>query len=133
MTVLTRVNPKEIDQIDYKKFLANDRELAKVYAFDVGMHLQNKVTLNYEEIEIEVLGEGIDVYAIEEQVELILRCDYPLAIRIDKILGQKLGVSRTQVKNLAENGHIHCFTEKDIIKKKVKREVVLHITSSSKN
>jgi hypothetical protein len=61
MTLLTRVNQKAIDKELYKKFLNNDKELAKDYAFNVAMHRQNKSCLNYDDMVYEVKGENIEL------------------------------------------------------------------------
>ncbi|MGL5676257.1 MAG: GNAT family N-acetyltransferase [Cellulosilyticaceae bacterium] len=127
MTLLTRVNPKEIEEELYKKFLANDRQLAKIYAFDRGTHMRNKSTLSYEGIAYDINGKEIVLEAIKEVISIQIQCKYPFDIRLDKILSQKLGISREQVKKLVKAGNISSGTEKHLMKAKLKNEIVIKL------
>ena len=127
MTLLTRVNPREIDKELYKKFLDNDKELAKAYAFNVAMHMQNKSCLDYEEMAYEVKGNGIELENFEGELYIDLCCEYPFDIRVDKILSYKLGVSRETIKKLVKKGCIQYDEEKNIEKAKLRKSMIIKI------
>lgn len=127
MTLLTRVSPKDIDETLYKKFLDNDRILARHYAFDISTHMQNKSMLNYDEISYEIIGESVDLENLKQIASIRLQCDYPFDIRVEKILREKLGISRARIKKLVEKNLIRCEEEKNIAKIKLRRNLILKI------
>lgn len=127
-TLLTRVHPKEIDKEDYMKFLKNNKELARTYAFDTGSYSEDKANLNYDELVFEVKGKDISLEGLENTVCIELSCPYTLDIRLDKILSCKLGVSRETVKKFAQKGYIRYDKGRDIKKAKLKGSMVIEIT-----
>lgn len=133
MEILSRVNPKSIPKDLYSKFLSNDIELAMKYAFDVGIHGKNKVDLSYRNISYVIKGEelGLDELINSERVEI--SCDYPLDIRMDKILSSKLGVSREKIKKMCNTGYIIGDGIKNISKEKVKNGMLLQFFNENHN
>lgn len=127
MTLLTRINPKEVNEVMYRKFLNNDRELAKAYAFDVDMHIRNKSSLNYDDMIYEVNGEDVKIADLKNTIYIKLDCKYPFDIRMDKILSYKLGISREAVKKLVKQGIIECDGDKDVRKAKLRSDMIIRI------
>ena len=128
MAIFSRVSPTSIPPDLYRKFLCNDEELAKKYAFDANIHVQNKVTLNYEALEYEIHGDIIGLADLSEPIQIQLKCNYLLDIRVDKILCEKLGVSRSFIKRLGASGKITSNKGKDIWKENLSNNLIITIT-----
>lgn len=128
MEILSRVNSNTIEKDLYQKFLRNDPELAKQYAFDTVAHSKNKSTLDYSYLDYDILGTAISLSEIKENLFIEVTSDYPLDIRLDKILSYQLGISREQVKKLSNSGKLYAEGIKDISKAKLKCKVLLIIS-----
>lgn len=127
MTILSRVNPKEIPNNQYKRFIDNDKELARFYAFDADTHRRNGSILDYHEIEYTIEGKTLDIQALEEKVTILLECEEVFTIRMDKVLSRQLEISRAQVRSLAEKGILSSREEKKLWKSKLKSEMYIDI------
>lgn len=127
MDILSRVSPESIDQETYNRFLANDLDLAIEYAFNIPIHSKNKVTLNYENLQYEILGDNVD---LNDNTILEIDCSFPLDIRIDKLLSEKLAISRSQIKKLCKNNIITIDNINEPWKAKLKNKVELYINSN---
>jgi len=127
MDILSRVHSSTISKERYIKFMKNDSELAARYAFDAVIHSKNKSVLNYENISYQIFGEDIVPKEISDSIYIELKCDYPIEIRVDKIISKKLGVSRELIKELCKQGKIIGEGIKDIGKAKVKNGMVIVI------
>jgi hypothetical protein len=126
MDILSRINSGAIEKELYLKFLKNDLELARQYAFDIAVHTNNRSTLSYENINYDILGNKVPIISQDECFQIELLCEYPLDIRLDKILSRQLGISREQIKKLGSAGKIYCTEIKDITKAKIKNGMVIH-------
>ncbi len=127
MPIFSRVNPTSIPPDLYRKFLCNDEELARKYAFDANIHAQNNVNLEYEEVEYEVSGGIIRLTDLKESIQVQLMCNYPMDIRVDKILSRKLGISRSSIKRLGLCGKIIINNEKEIWKTNLCKDLIITI------
>lgn len=127
MTILSRVNPKEIPNNQYKWFIDNDKELARFYAFDVDTHRRNGSILDYHEIEYTIEGKTLDIQALEEKVTILLECEEVFTIRMDKVLSRQLEISRAQVRSLVEKGILSSREEKKLWKAKLKSKMYIDI------
>jgi hypothetical protein len=128
MTILSRVNKDSIPTELYQKFLNNDKDLAMKYAFDVTTHYINKTILNYESLAYEIKGEPFSIEAALEPVQLYIKCNYSVELRIDKILSEKLGVSRNLIKKLGKSGKIGSPTESKVWKEKINKDTLITFT-----
>ncbi|MHB8130890.1 MAG: DUF1062 domain-containing protein [Mobilitalea sp.] len=120
MEILSRINSGTIEKDLYIKFLRNDNELANLYAFDLATHRRNKSNLNYDHIAYDIIGDKILGSQQKEIVRIELLCDYPLDIRLDKILSKQFGISRELIKRMGIAGNIMGEGIKDIGKAKLK-------------
>jgi hypothetical protein len=120
MEILSRVHPGDIKEDLYLKFQRNDPELARRYSFDSVTHSRNRSVMNFEGISYEVEGEGISLQELKEDVTIEISCEYPLDIRLDKILSGQLGISREMFKKMVRTGHIFSEDLKDIAKAKIR-------------
>lgn len=131
MAIYERINPMDIDATQYELFLNNDLELAKKYGFDRAIHNKNKVKLECENIDYEILGEDIKIFESDfnEKNKIIIEitCKYPLGLRVDKVLSKKLGVSREKVKKLYNDSIICGMDQKDLLKEKIKDKIRIYI------
>ncbi|MDF2943958.1 MAG: hypothetical protein K0S01_2816 [Herbinix sp.] len=127
MEILSRIKSKSINKELYNKFLKNDQELARFYAFDLVTHSRNKSNLSYENITFEILADRFTLSHQQENIWIELICDYPLDIRLDKILSKQLGISRELIKKMGNNGQINGIGIRDITKVKVNNGMLINI------
>ncbi len=106
MEILSRKDAKTIDKELYRKFLHNDPELAERYAFHMPVHNKNRFFMDYNSLTLEIHGDNFSLLDLEEAVEIEILCNYPLRIRLDKLLSHKLQVSREVIKKLADQHKI---------------------------
>jgi hypothetical protein len=100
--------------------MENNKELARQYAFDPLILSKNKAVLIYEDITYQVEGEDIDLMKLTEPIAVKLECPHPLNLRLDKILSEKLKISRELIKKFCNSGRIYSDGVVNIAKLKVK-------------
>ena len=128
MTIYERINPKNISRVAYEKFLANDKECAIRYGFDREIHYKNKADLILEDIDYHVVSKELSEFSEKEnEQEIKICCQYPIQIRMDKLLAEMLHISRSQVKQLCEKGLIYDQQDKNLLKAKVSDGMVVFI------
>jgi hypothetical protein len=122
MEILSRTDARVIDQKLYQGFLQNDYGLAASYAFDLSLHQRNRVTMSYNNLQYDILGENISLQncmqtslqncmqtSLQKNMEAIqieILCSYPIDIRLDKLLSRKLMVSREALKRMSKQQKI---------------------------
>ena len=102
--LMRRVAPASIDPGLYAKLLANDRDAARRYAFDLGLLKRNGVK---PEPRGEVVLEGPDFVpeAFASGVaRIIVTCELAGRWRLDRLLAPKLGLSRGRLEKLFDGG-----------------------------
>lgn len=127
LELLSRVNSNTIKKELYLKYLGNDPELARYYAFDIATHSRNKSVLYYGNINYDIEGDRIALSELKESIRIEIICEYPLDLRLDKLLCRQLGLSREQVKKLSSTGKIDAEGIKDISKAKIKNGMLVNI------
>jgi hypothetical protein len=127
MEIMSRVSCLTIDKELYQKYLHNDADLAEKYAFDASVHCRNKIAMSYEDMNYKIFGEFFRPEDLEEDVTIELLCDYPMELRLDKILSKQLGLSREAVKKMSRQGQISADGIKDICKEKLRSCIVISI------
>lgn len=134
MTIYERIRPCDVDKDEYKKFLCNDKELAREYAFDLKMYSKNKAEVIFDDVDYEIIQKELEAYYINKN-ELVIEiiCKYPLELRVDALLSNKLGISRSKIKKLYEQGIIFIKDDKNSLNKKVKDGMEIHVLSISDN
>lgn len=106
MEILSRTNVKSVNKDLYLKFLANDKELAKFYAFDISALRRNKVNISYEYIEYDIKGDALEYDALTTACQIDIICDLPFELRLDRLLVKQLGLSREKIRKLGDAGKI---------------------------
>lgn len=114
MEILSRTKVKAIDKDLYHKFISNDPELARQYAFDPAIHSHHKLSVNYDEIEYEIQGKVPELGNAQCRIDITSPCSIDL--RLDALLSRQLGLSREKIKNLWKSGKIMRCDGKDITK-----------------
>lgn len=104
MTIHERIAPDDIPSGEYDLFMNNDATLAKWYGFNKLIHSQNRIQVAYDTVTYEVIGEAINTVMLEdnplESIGITIICKMPFELRLEKVLSQKLGVSRSKIKKL---------------------------------
>lgn len=105
-TIISRCPIKSIEPRTYSLFESNDEQLAWSYAFDYrllsGAGLQLDTTF---EVRVETSETAPDYRADRPRI-VIIESRYPRIIRLDRLLAQQLGISRTSVQELYESGRL---------------------------
>ena len=134
MTIYERIKTYYINKDEYEKFLSNDKELAREYAFDLSIYNKNKAEVILEDVNYELIQKKLEAYYINEN-ELVIEivCKYPIELRVDKLLSDKLGVSRSQIKNMHKKGLILIKDNKNSLNAKVRDKMEIHVLKEAEN
>lgn len=134
MTIYERIRPCDIDKDEYEKFLCNDKELARQYAFDSNMYNKNKAEVIFEGVDYTIIQKELEAYYINKnEIVIEIICNYQLELRVDTLLSNKLGISRNKIKKLYEQGIIFIKDDKNSLNKKVKAGMEIHVLSILEN
>ena len=102
MTVLSRVKPEQIEQALYTAFAKNDAETAFRYAFD-----QSLLSKNHAATDCSELGYTLEKQIVDDGKNIIeLTCKYDFGLRLDKIVSEGYGISRSRAKTLLERNNL---------------------------
>jgi hypothetical protein len=101
--ILSRVNINKIDSMLIQKFMNNDKETVWYYAFQINKlrKLCNDVNTD---IRYELRKEKLDPLSNEVTIRLCYKYDFGL--RIDKLIAEIVGISRSKVNKFSQNGSI---------------------------
>ena len=120
LTVLSRVAPGSISPTLLRGFYDNDPGLAMSYATDISLIKRNGAETCPPEIEIF----GVDA-DLDESARIHLLPEWPMDIKAETVLRQKLGVSRREFDKLLSGGKLVCVSGHDLKKCKLLSEVVV--------
>ncbi|MCY6960094.1 DUF1062 domain-containing protein [Clostridium brassicae] len=134
MTIYDRIKPGNINKYEYEKFLSNDKELAREYAFNLSIYNKNKAEVILEDINYKLIQKNLETYYISEN-ELVIEivCKYPIELRVDKLLSDKLGISRSKIKNMHKKGLIFIKNDKNSLNIKVRDGMEIHVLKVVEN
>lgn len=132
VTIFSRINPVDIDKSLFDKMSKNDKETAWKYAFDMDTLKSNQAEAIFN-IDYFAEGENIDFYKNQSQAVFInIATEYSFNLRLDKLLKDKLNVSRKKLLELIENGYISTIPEVNIRKHKIKeKQIKITITNDA--
>jgi hypothetical protein len=125
MAIYERIKPNDINKYEYEKFLSNDKELAREYAFDLSVYNKNKAEVILEDVNYKLIQKKLEAYYINELVIEII-CKYPIEMRVDKLASDKLGLSRSKIKDMHKKGVILIDDDKNSLNTKVRDGVEIH-------
>ncbi|MBD5542679.1 MAG: DUF1062 domain-containing protein [Lachnospiraceae bacterium] len=105
LAIYKRRKASTMPREEYKCFLSNDEQLAKMYGRNIQLFRENKAEidferLNYQFVKLQDITEKSDC---RQQIVLTIQNPYRLKIRPEKQIAQVLGLSRSQVKKLLED------------------------------
>lgn len=134
MTIYERIKPYEINKYEYERFLSNDKELAREYAFNLSIYNKNKAEVILEDVNYKLIQKKLEAYYINEN-ELVIEivCKYPIELRVDKLLSDKLGFSRSKIKNMHKKGVIFIKDNKNLLNIKVRDGMEIHVLKVVEN
>ncbi|MGE7764018.1 DUF1062 domain-containing protein [Peribacillus sp. NPDC096540] len=124
VTIFSRINPVDIDKSLFDKMSRNDKETAWKYAFDMETLRSNQAEAIFN-IDYIAEGENIDFYKnLSEEIFINIESQYSFNLRLDKLLKEKLNVSRKMLWEMIENGFIYTIPEVNIRKHKIKEKQI---------
>jgi len=134
MTIYERIKPCNISKQEYNKFLSNDRELAREYAFNSSIYSKNKAEVFLDDISYRVVQRKLEAYYIKEN-ELVIEiiCKYPIDLRVDKLLSDILEISRSKIKGMIEKGVVFVNDNKNLSNIKVRDGMEIHVLQAAEN
>jgi hypothetical protein len=124
VTIFSRINPVDIDKSLFDKMSRNDKETAWKYAFDMETLRSNQAEaiLNIDYI---AEGEKIEFYKnMSQEIFINIESQYSFNLRLDKLLKEKLNVSRKMLWEMIENDFIYTIPEVNIRKHKIKEKQI---------
>lgn len=128
MTIYERIKPCNISKHEYDRFLSNDRELAREYAFNLGIYSKNKAEVILEHINYTLVQRKLEAYYIRENEFVIeLVCKYPIELRVDKLLSDILGISRSKIKSMHKKGVVFIEDDKNSLNIKARDGMEIHV------
>ena len=134
MTIYERIKPGDISKAEYDKFLSNNRELAKEYAFNSGIYSKNKAEVILDHINYRLVQRKLEAYYIREnEIVIELVCKYPIELRVDKLLSDILGISRSKIKGMLKEGLVYTSEDKKSLNMKVKNGMEIHFSKAEDN
>ena len=112
LAIYERAKVSSIPEIEYKRFLSNDEQLAEMYGRNYQLFQKNKAEVDLEALSYEFarLKDKRDNFGHDHQVEITIHNPYGLKIRSEKQIAEILNLSRSQVKKLTELGDIKLQT-----------------------
>ena len=85
ITLLSRTKPDLIDKKLFHSFSMNDREVAWQYAFSAGMASKNKLQIDYDSVEYEVISNISfeDIMNMNNAIiSSLIECDFELNMKL---------------------------------------------------
>lgn len=119
-TILSRIHTNKLDSDLLALFQENDSGLSKKYGTDKTTLKKNGVVIRT--IDYEVLG---DLFELDEEVVVTIQSDYPLDIKLFKILKEKLNLSNNELKQLISKGKIIGLSNEGFKEKLRSRQTIL--------
>lgn len=108
LAIYERKNVSSIPKEEYMRFLENDELLAEQYGKNMQLFQKNKADVDFEHINYEYvkLQEISENSGHGERIVLTIHNPYQLKIHPQKQMAEALGMSRSQIKKLVEQGKI---------------------------
>ncbi|MFL0266856.1 DUF1062 domain-containing protein [Candidatus Clostridium radicumherbarum] len=134
MTIYERIKPCNISKHEYDKFLSNDSELARKYAFNSSVYSKNKAEVILDNINYRLVQRKLEAYYIkEDELVIELVCKYPIELRVDKLLCDNLGISRSKIKGMLKEGVVFINDDKNSSNIKVRDGMEIHVIKVVEN
>ncbi|AWK43526.1 MULTISPECIES: DUF1062 domain-containing protein [Photorhabdus] len=123
--IFSRIHVNKLESNLYERFLHNDQDEIRRYAFDYRVLAKNRAELGTAPDFI-IEGKKLQDIAQIPAAEITIQLEYPIPIRLISILTKKLALSRSRVEKLVGQGAIQGVTETEL-NKKLKRDITLSV------
>ena len=134
MTICERINPNDINKYEYEKFLSNDKELARKCAFNLSVYNKNKAEVIFEDVNCKLIQRKLESdYINENELVIEIICKYPIEMKVDKLLSDKLGLSLSKIKDMHKKGIIFINDDKNSLNIKVRDGMEIHVLKEVEN
>ena len=124
--IMSRVNPKLIDNDEYSNFQYNDQETAWKYSFDSDVINKNKVKADYSKIEYLMKGDVLSLKEILEQdedlVEFEINIKFNVDLHLSPVIRKNLDLTVAQLEQMLSAGVISLYPPGTAKNSKVKNE-----------
>lgn len=129
ITLLSRTKPDLIDKALFHNFSMNDKDTAWQYAFSAELAGKNKVKLDYNDVEYDVIN-SISVDEIlnqtDETIKIQIKCDFEFNLKLSSLLKKCFSLSTAQLNRICEMGIVSLLSGRQSQKYKVKNgDIVL--------
>lgn len=113
LSIYERQKVSSIPKEEYRRFLDNDEELAEKLGKNIQLFRKNKADVDPEKIDYDFvkLHETMEYRESKEEIIVVIHNPCQMKIRPEKQIAEVLGVSRSQVKSLLEQGEIEWKTQ----------------------
>ncbi|WP_234340148.1 DUF1062 domain-containing protein [Gorillibacterium timonense] len=125
--ILSRVHARLIDKELHRKFEDNDRETAWRYAFQTEQLRKGSSGVNTA-IPYQLVVERME--ECEGSLTLLLSTKYPFELRLDKVLSELLGLSRSKLERMAEEGRIRFSLPGATLRSKLKEDLQVTVLAA---
>ncbi|WP_010096112.1 DUF1062 domain-containing protein [Ornithinibacillus scapharcae] len=99
--ILSRVHVNRIDPLRHQKYMENNKDMIWYHAFQIS-NLRKRCDAVNKDIAYEIRKGNSE--SISSEVTIRITCKYDFGLRIDKLIAEILGVSRSKVNALAKAG-----------------------------
>ncbi|WP_350305733.1 DUF1062 domain-containing protein [Photorhabdus viridis] len=123
--IFSRINVNKLDGDLYERFLHNDQDEIRRYAFDYRILAKNRAELGGPP---DFIIEGKELQDMTQTLaaKITVQLEYFIPVRLISILTKKLSLSRNRVTNFVNQGAIQGVTTIEL-NKKLKRNITLSI------
>lgn len=121
ISIYERQKVSSIPKEEYQCFLNNDEPFAEMLGKNVQLFRRHKAVIDFEKVNYDFvkLYETMEYGDLEERILIAVHNPYQLKIRPEKQIAEILGLSRSQVKNLLEEGKMELKAEPQFISVRV--------------
>lgn len=113
--IYSRVSPNAIPREQLDRFFQNETDLARQYAMDSGFLRENRAEAGQPFYSVEG-----DVFSPEEAVELEMKSEYSLSVKVSTLVRDKLQLSQREYARRVLEGKIKGSFSQDLMKCRVK-------------
>lgn len=116
LAIYERQKVSSIPKEEYQRFLDNDEELARRYGADLQLFQKNKAEIDFERVSVDFVkkcdteengGSG----SSGNDILITIHNPCKLKLRAEKQIAMILGLSRSQVKSMMEQGELELETQ----------------------
>ncbi len=115
LAIYERRKVSSIPKEEYRCFLDNDEKFAEMWGKNMRLFRANKADMDFERVNYDFvkLHETMEGSGAEGEIIVTVHNPYQLNIRPEKQIAQVLGVSRSRMKSLVDQGKLSICREED--------------------